>query len=283
MQKHPFYFDFFKVHWYNGNMHHIFINENEINLSSKTIKIGHSDENYNHLVKSLRIKVDENVLCSVVPFSSSFDYRSVVNEITPDEIVFSIVENVMGNELPANINLYQGISKYDKLEMIIEKSVELGVSTITPVATEYCVAKIIDKKSEKKTDRFNKISKSAAEQSKRHIIPEVREPIDFKKMIATITSVNAYNLLFYENADGIVGTKKLVSNIIENVKNSPKKKVEINVIIGPEGGFSEKEIELARGANIEILSLGDRILRTETAAITALSIIMYELNTAKML
>ncbi len=259
-------------------MHHIFINENEIDLSNKKITIKSESENYHHLIKSLRIKKNEHVLCSVVPFSSSFDYRAVVNDIKDDSIILLVEENVEGNELPANIHLYQGISKYDKLEFVIEKAVELGANTITPISTEYCVAKIDDKKTEKKIDRFNKISKSAAEQSKRHIIPEIEEPIEFKKMILELSNKQGFNLLFYENASGITETKKILSKIIDSIRSGTDKNIDINVIIGPEGGFSEKEIEMAKNANINILSLGNRILRTETAAITALSILMYELS-----
>lgn len=265
-------------------MHHIFINENEIDLNNKTIRLDGKSENYNHLVKSLRIEVGEMVLCSVVPFLSSFDYKAEVREIDGENLTLSISEETKANELAIDINLYQGISKSDKLEFIIEKSVELGVKSITPIATEYCVAKIEDKKSEKKIERYNKISKSAAEQSKRHIVPEVHDPIDYKKMIDKIVAVNlddngnaieTYNLLFYENAAGITETREKIAKIKEN---KDKKKVEVNVIIGPEGGFSEKEITLAKNSNIDILSLGDRILRTETAAVTALSILMYELS-----
>ena len=134
------------------------------------------------------------------------------------------------------------------------------------------------KKTEKKIDRFNKISKSAAEQSKRHIIPEIKEPIEFKKMVLELSNKKGFNLLFYENASGITETKKILSKIIDSIRSGTDKNIDINVIIGPEGGFSEKEIEMAKSANIDILSLGNRILRTETAAITALSILMYELS-----
>lgn len=270
-------------------MHHVFINENEIDLNSKIITIDGDSENYKHLVKSLRIKPGEMVLCSLVPFLDSFDYRAEVVDVNDVNLSLSIVEKVKGNELPIDINLYQGISKSDKLEFIIEKAVELGVKSITPIATEYCIAKIDDKKSDKKIERYNKISKSAAEQSKRHIVPMVNEPIDFKQMINNIVSekcdekgqkVEIHNLLFYENAAGIVETKEKIDKIVKNLAayNGRANKIEINVIIGPEGGFSEKEIVLAKNSGLDILSLGDRILRTETAAITALSILMYELS-----
>ena len=268
-------------------MHHIFINENEIDLLTNEITIDSSSENYKHLVKSLRIEKDENVLCSIYPFIHSFDYRARVFFIDNNLLKLSIEEKTIANELPVNINLYQGISKSDKFEFIIEKSVELGVHSITPLSTEYCVAKIEEKKSEKKIDRYNKISKSAAEQSKRHIIPRVYEPIDYKMMIKNISTkhcdengntIETYNILFYENAAGLVDTKRVINNILKNQNNNKDNKIEINVIIGPEGGFSENEIMFAKNANIDILSLGDRILRTETAAVTALSILMYEFN-----
>ena len=268
-------------------MHHIFINENEIDLSNKTIIVDGNSENYNHLVKSLRVELGEMVLCSVVPFLDSFDYKAEVVDIGSTAIKMSVVERTTANELAIDINLYQGISKSDKLEFIIEKAVELGVKSITPIATEYCVAKIEDKKVDKKTERYNKISKSAAEQSKRHIVPKVYEPIDYKTLIKNIVSkksddkgnaIEVNNFLFYENASGITYTKEKIAKIVKNLANKKSNKIEVNVIIGPEGGFSEKEIVLAKENGVDILSLGDRILRTETAAVTALSILMYELS-----
>lgn len=265
-------------------MHHIFISEKEIDLSNKVIEIDSDSENYNHLVKSLRVEKGEDVLCSVDGFAHAFDYRSIVKDINAEKIILSIEENVDANELPIKINLYQGITKFDKFEFIIEKSVELGVYSICPVASEYCVAKIEDKKTDKKIDRFNKISKTAAEQSKRHIIPKVYEPISFKQMIENMKSLKSdnanktYNLLFYENANGLVRTKEIIAEIVKSILDKNADKMQVNIIIGPEGGFSEKEINLAKDCGIDILSLGDRILRTETAAITAMSILMYEFN-----
>lgn len=264
-------------------MHHIFVNENIVDLTNKSIVLtaGSDEETFNHLVKSLRIRDGEKVLCSLMPFTSSFDYLCEVVDINGDKVIFKILEKMEARELPVSINLYQGISKADKLEFIVEKAVEIGVNSITPLATEYCIAKIDDKKSDKKIDRFNKIAKSAAEQSKRHIIPEVKEPMKYDDLIKLLKD-NAnkgdasYNLLFYENAAGISETKRTISEMKQKVLSGTS--VKINVIIGPEGGFSEKEIEMARNSGLYILSLGDRILRTETAAVTALSILMYEMS-----
>ena len=262
-------------------MHHIFVNENIVDWEAKVIRLSKDDEAFNHLVKSLRINEKEKVLCSLVPFKSSFDYLCEVKNVDSEYVMLTILEESAARELPVMINLYQGISKSDKLEFIIEKAVELGVSSITPLSTEYCIAKIDEKKSEKKIDRFNKIAKSAAEQSKRHIIPEVKEPVKFDELIKetgknTSKGEESYTLLFYENASRINETKRVIQNIRQKVdaSNEPI----INVIIGPEGGFSEKEIEIAKSSGIYILSLGERILRTETAAVTALSILMYEMS-----
>ena len=262
-------------------MHHIFVNENIVDLPNKTIRLSKDNdfEVFNHLVKSLRVNVKEQIICSVVPFESTFDYLCEVANVDAENVTLSIKEEVVSRELPVKINLYQGISKSDKLEFIIEKAVELGANSITPISTEYCIAKIDEKKSDKKLDRFNKIAKSAAEQSKRHIIPKVNEPLKYVDLLNEISDISdkaVYNLLFYENADGITDTKKVMQEIKQDLNSD--KDIVVNVIIGAEGGFSEKEIEMARAKGLSILSLGERILRTETAAVTALSILMYELS-----
>lgn len=267
-------------------MHHIFVDENFIDISNSKITIEKDidKENFNHLARVLRVKVGEQVLCSPVPFSFTFDYKGKVCDVTDDDILIDIIDKTKARELPVRINLYQGLPKSDKLEFIIEKVVELGAYSIIPVENEFSVAKMEGKKIVSKLERLNKISKSAAEQSKRNIIPEVKEPISFNDMISKIAE--SESILFYEDAMGIGKTKEYIENIkskFENFKNKEDEVLvsndsEINVIIGPEGGFSEKEIEKAREAGVEILSLGDRILRTETAAITALSILMYELQ-----
>lgn len=249
-------------------MHHIFINENSIDLVKGNIFVDSIKDkyNYNHLVKVLRVKEGEKVLCSMIPFNLTFDYKTEIISIDKEKVVFSILERIKANELNIEINLYQGIAKSDKMEYIVEKAVELGVHSIIPLESEFCIAKMQNEKIDKKIERLNKIAQSAAEQSKRNIIPKVLKPITFKDLIETADSNNTF--LFYENAKGIEYTR-------ESIKNNIKEK-EINIIIGPEGGFSEKEIEIAKLRDIKILSLGSRILRTETAAIVALSIIMYE-------
>ncbi len=256
-------------------MHHIFVKKDCIDLDKKLIVIDSEDdfENYNHLVNSLRVKKNEEVLCSAVPFISTYDYKTKVSDIDKTKILLIIEEELNENELPVKINLYQGLAKSDKMEYIIEKAVELGVSSIIPLATTNAVVKLDkdDKKYKNKLDRYNKISKSAAEQSKRHIIPEVCEPVTIKETIENIK--DDYNIVFYENAKNIDYTRKAINEIKNVGANSERS---INIFIGPEGGFTDDEIEMMTNVGFKVLTLGSRILRTETAALNALSIFMYE-------
>lgn len=255
-------------------MHHIFVKNDFVYIDQKTIKIDkNSDiENYNHLVNALRVKIGESVLCSVYPFSSTYDYKTIIKDIDSEKIELMIEESVEGSELNYTINLYQGMCKSDKFEFVIEKAVELGVSSITPLMVDNCVVRFdsSDKRYKGKFDRYNKIAKSAAEQSKRHVIPEVHTEVTIDEMIKK--GKDSYNIVFYENACGIEKTH----NLINEIKSQSAGSKPINIFVGPEGGFTEKEIDLMKENGFYVLSLGKRILRTETAAITALSILMYE-------
>ena len=245
-------------------MHHIFVDENQIVDNKVIIDQGYDFLNYNHLRNALRIKVKEKVLISINSVTLSYDYLCEVVKINSDDIVLNILEKCSTNEIDITINLYQGLPKFDKMEYIIEKSVELGVSTIVPVAMSNCVVRLDDKKAQGKIDRWNKISLSAATQSKRGIIPNVANVISFDDMLKNIgQSENAY--LLYENAsrETIVELEQL-----SKISNS------INIIVGPEGGFTDSEIKKVKNSNIKLLTLGKRILRTETAAIALLSFIM---------
>lgn len=254
-------------------MHHIFLCEkNVIDNIVRFEKCDDIDE-FNHLKNSLRVSIGEDVLVSIVDNKLNFDYFTKVISISDDEINFKIIDKKNTNELKYKINLYQGLPKYDKFEYIVEKSVELGVSSIIPVIMDNCVVKIKNEKVDKKIERFNNISKSASIQSKRSIIPVVKNYISFDDMLNEIKS-DTYNFLFYENVKGIENTKDVLNKMVDNINENDN----INIIIGPEGGFSNMEINKTHNFNINILSLGNRILRTETASITALSIFMYILE-----
>lgn len=254
-------------------MFHIFVCDNQIENENIIISKVDDEENYVHLKKSVRIKLDEMIIVSINGFKMSFDYLTKVINLDDEKIILKIIEKSKSKELKYRINLYQGMPKSDKMEFIIEKAVELGVYSLTPVDMEFSISKFNDKNKISKIARYNKIAKSASEQSKRSIIPEVKNNINYKEMIESIKN-NKFNVLFYENADGIKKTREY----IKDLKNSIKENEDINIIIGPEGGFSDNEINLAKNNSINILSLGDRILRTETAAISSLSIFMYELE-----
>ena len=233
--------------------------------SGKDIRISGND--YNHIKNVLRMKKGEEVLISD---GQDREYLCSIADYTDDEVIL-MIEDIMGTsrELSAKITLFQGLPKGDKMEQIIQKTVELGVAEIVPVAMKRCVVKLDDKKAGKKIERWNGIALSAAKQSKRGIIPEVKDVMSFKEAIKMASDMDAC-LVPYENAEGIEGARKLVESM--------KDKKSIGIFIGPEGGFDDSEIELALKNGAKTLTLGRRILRTETAGMTMLSILMFALE-----
>ena len=189
-----------------------------------------------------------------------------IESLTDTEIIAVITkENFQDTTLPVSITLFQGLPKSDKLELIIQKAVELGVDEITPVQMERCIVKLDDKKQDGKVSRWQAIAESAAKQSKRTCIPTVNAPLSFNKMLEKAKTYDLF-IVPYESENGMQSTKDTLSKIKSGHK--------IGVLIGPEGGFSQKEITLAKEQGAKIVSLGKRILRTETAAITAVGMIM---------
>lgn len=244
-------------------MYRFFI-EDGIN-SGNEIRISGSD--YNHIKNVLRMKKGEEVLISD---GKDREYLCAIADMTDEEVILTI-EDIMGTsrELSAKIVLFQGLPKGDKMEQIIQKTVELGVAEIVPVAMKRCVVKLDAKKAGKKVERWNGIALSAAKQSKRGIIPEVKDVMSFSDAVKMAADMDAF-LVPYENAEGIEGARKLVASM--------KGKKSIGIFIGPEGGFEDSEIELALENGAQTLTLGRRILRTETAGMTMLSILMFELE-----
>ncbi len=179
-----------------------------------------------------------------------------------------ILGRCAGTELPVHVVLFQSLPKGDKMETVIQKAVELGVSEIVPVATQNCVVKLDEKRAAAKRSRWQAIAKSAAEQSKRSRIPQVGEVRDFRAAFEDAGRLDV-RLFPYENARGMAHTREVLRGIKEGDS--------VGIFIGPEGGFSPQEVELARG-EMEIISLGNRILRTETAGMAALSMLVYELE-----
>lgn len=174
-------------------------------------------------------------------------------------------ENFRSTELPIKIYLFQGLPKADKMELIIQKCVELGVYCLVPTEMRNCVVKLDDKKKKSKVSRWQAIAESAAKQSKRNIIPQVTDVLSYKQALNKIKELDLV-LVPYENERGMAATKEALDKIRPGMS--------VGIIIGPEGGFDEGEIaEAARAGGIAV-SLGSRILRTETAAITAVSMCM---------
>ncbi|MBQ3563023.1 MAG: 16S rRNA (uracil(1498)-N(3))-methyltransferase [Clostridia bacterium] len=217
---------------------------------------------HNHIKNVLRMKVGDTILISANGKSNLCEIEIIDN----DEIVAPIIEEDYQNtELPLQIYLFQGLPKSDKMELIIQKAVELGVYSITPIEMKRCIVKLDDKKKKSKQTRWQAISESAAKQSKRNTIPEINETISYK---AALNAAKELDLLLvpYENEDGILSTKEALAKL--------KEAKSVGIIIGPEGGFDDAEIEAAKDAGGRIISLGKRILRTETAAITAVGMCM---------
>lgn len=224
-------------------------------------------EDVNHIKNVLRMKVGEEI--AVSNGSDGREYRCGIEEIG-EEIVCSlrfIKED--GVELPSRITLFQGLPKADKMELIIQKAVELGAYEIVPVSMVRSVVKLDEKKKHSRITRWQAISEAAAKQSKRSLIPQIR---DVMTMRQAIEYAKKMDILFipYELAEDMSKTRELFSSI------KPGK--HIGFFIGPEGGFDKSEIQYALEAGVKPVTLGKRILRTETAGMAVLSILMYQLE-----
>ncbi len=245
-------------------MYRFFVEPSQI--KDNQICINGSD--VNHIKNVLRMKLKEEILISS---GEDKEYTCYIEKIDEEEILAHIMYvQEAGYELSSEIYLFQGLPKSDKMELIIQKAVELGVHQIIPVASKRAVVKLDKKKEEKKLARWQAISESAAKQSKRMYVPEVANVMSFKQAVDYARELDV--LLFpYELADGMKKTKEIISRI------NPGQSV--GIFIGPEGGFEESEVELAKEkADAQVITLGKRILRTETAGLTVLSILMYTLE-----
>ena len=222
-------------------------------------------QDVNHIRNVLRMKKEEKV--SLCCEAKGKEYISSIEEIESDIVKAAIIDiNGESRELPVKITLFQGLPKSDKMELIIQKAVELGVAEIVPMATKRAVVKLDAKKAAKKVQRWNEIAKSAAKQSKRGLIPEVKPVMSFKEAVEYGKSMDML-LIPYEDAKGIAHSREVVETV--------KDKKSLGIYIGPEGGFERGEVDAAVAQGIKPISLGKRILRTETAGLAALSILMF--------
>ncbi len=217
---------------------------------------------YNHIKNVLRMKTGEEFLVSSGGKSSLCSLSGFEGDSAVAEIV---EENYQSTDLPIKIYLFQGLPKADKMELIIQKAVELGVHAIVPTEMSRCVVKLDDKKKKSKTQRWQAIAESAAKQSKRSAVPKIYESVSYSEALRIAKDLDVL-MVPYECHDGMESTKRVLAKIKDGST--------IGIIIGPEGGFEESEVEKAMDIGGESISLGRRILRTETAAITAVGMTM---------
>lgn len=251
-------------------MYHFFVEASQI--GEKEIVI--TGQDVNHIKNVIRLKPGDEI--SISNGIDGRDYRCGIAEITEEEVrceLRFIKED--GVELPAKVYLFQGLPKGDKMELIIQKMVELGVYEIIPVAMKRCVVKLDDKKAKSKIARWQGIAEAAAKQSKRGLVPQIHQVMSYKEALAYAANMDC-RLVPYEmeesldGASGMEGTRKLIEAI--------KPGESVAVFIGPEGGFEEEEIQSAAAQGMKPITLGKRILRTETAGMTVMAWIMYQLE-----
>ena len=244
-----------------------FVAENQINNNKITI-IGND---VNHIKNVLRQKNGDKI--TICDTSKEQDYLCKIDKIEEKSIDCNIIEKLENNtESNVKVTIFQGLPKADKLELVIQKSVELGAYDITPLQMKRCVVKLNEKDKLKKIQRWQKISEVAAKQCGRNIIPKINNIVNVKEVC---NLCNEYDivLIAYENEKENTLKKEL-----KNLKKLDKEEIKVAVIIGPEGGIAPEEIEMFEENGAKIITLGNRILRTETVALSVLSIIMYELE-----
>ena len=204
----------------------------------------------NHIKNVLRLEQGDWIIACD---KEGTDYVSRISDISSEQVILEV----------------EKVQDSDKMEFIIQKAVELGVSEIVPVAMKRCVVKLDDKKADKKAKRWQTIAEAAAKQSGRGIIPKVANPVNIKEAFDIAGSLE-YNMIPYELQDGIQESRKIVKESCT--------KSSVGIFIGPEGGFEKEEVEEAISKGIKPISLGKRILRTETAGMAIVSIMMFEMQ-----
>lgn len=249
-------------------MHRFYIDKENLEHAEQSVQILGMD--VNHIKNVLRLRCGDEI---TVSDGAGKDYLCRISDIENEKVVADILD-VCDNfsELETEITLFQGYPKSDKLEMIIQKTVELGVTRIVPVLTKRTIVKLDDKKAQKKTERYQLIAEAAAKQSGRGMIPTVSMPVSFEEALKMAEGLEM-NLIPYEAAEGIHESKRAIQSI--------KGKHTLGIFVGPEGGFSFEEVEKAKEIGARVITLGHRILRTETAGMAVMSIIMFELEEDK--
>ena len=231
-------------------------------------RVSITGKDVNHIKNVLRMKEGEEL--AVSNGIDKKEYRCGILSLGEDEILCEVrfvKEDAV--ELPVKVYLFQGLPKADKMELILQKAVELGVYEVIPVATKRAVVKLDAKKEKSKLARWQSIAEAAAKQSKRAIVPQVTGVMTFKEAVKKAAEMDV-KMIPYEMAEDMSYTRDLIRGVLPGQS--------VAVFIGPEGGFAEEEIALAKENGTVPVTLGKRILRTETAGMTMLSILMYELE-----
>lgn len=237
-------------------MYHFFAPDQ--NAESGSICIAGPD--YNHIVRVLRLKPGDRI---AVSDGRDRDSLCEIAEIGPDSVRCEVLPaELADSECPVHLHLFQGLPKGDKMELILEKAVELGASSVVPVEMKRCVVKLDEKKKAARTERWQKQAESAAKQSGRRIIPKVGQVLGFKEAVKAAAAMDRI-LVPYECAEDISHTRK----VLESLKPGQ----DAAIFIGPEGGFEPAEIEALKAENADVITLGPRILRTETAGMATLA------------
>ena len=244
-------------------MQHFFVSPQQV----KEEKIYVEGSDVNHIKNVLRMKLGEKL---TVNDGEGWQYLCEVESYEADMAVLHIVEKSKAEtELSSRIYLFQGLPKQDKMELIVQKAVELGAYQVIPVSTKRAVVKLDAKKAGKKVERWQQIAVSAAKQAGRGIVPTVGEVCTYAQALKMAEELDVV-LIPYELAEGIEETKQIIAGIRPGQS--------VGIFIGPEGGFEEEEVALAAKAGAKPVTLGKRILRTETAGLTMLSVLMFHLE-----
>lgn len=245
-------------------MYQFFVEPGQIR--DKEVIITGSD--VNHIRNVLRMRPGEEI--AVSNGIDGREYRCGIERFTEDEVICTLrFVKEDGVELPSRIFLFQALPKADKMELIVQKAVELGAYEVIPVAARRCVVRLDAKKAAAKIGRWQGIAEAAAKQSKRGVIPNVHSVMNMREAVAYAGTMDI-RVIPYELAEDMGHTRDVIGAV------EPGK--DIAVFIGPEGGFEECEVQMAMEAGIEPITLGKRILRTETAGLTVLSWLMYHLE-----
>lgn len=243
-----------------------FFVENE-QIEDKIIRIIGND--VNHISNVLRMKKTDKI--QIGNKETSENYIAEIKEMKKNEIIAIKIEEIQENsESNVKIDLYQGLPKADKMELIIQKTTEIGIDKIIPIDMVRCVVKLDSKEEKKKIERWQKIAEVAAKQSKRGKIPEIKNKIKIKELA---DKINEYDIFLVAYEEENINTLKQELKKIET-----KKEYKIGILVGPEGGIAKEEIDMLKEIKAKTVTLGKRILRTETAPIVIVSNILYELE-----